>query len=257
MNAKKLAVILGICAMLATIANAQIVFQDDFENVPGVTWPDFSNDSDPIAQTGSYIQVIEQRSGISDSMVDVQVVSNAAPGSPDGSNNYLVIDRVSQAGIRAGFSQRVTEKTTIEFDYFVTADAQHGYGMTVVMQDTAGATWAGWGISSQFKTNGWYLGHPNGSANAFIINLPLNAWAHAKYEIDFDAGTYDISVNDQTYTGIAFDAAVTGLQQIYIGGEYNGSTSYIDNLVVSTVPEPATISILGLGIAGLITRRKK
>lgn len=258
MTNKMLILVALLAAVMCTgsVVADVVVFQDNFENVAGVTWPDFSNDADPVAQIGQYIEVQEQRTGLPDSIVDVQVCTNAGPGSPDGSSNYLVLDRVLYAGVRAKFSQRVTEKTTIEFDYYVTADASHTYGMGVNLLDNPNVSWANIVVNDYFKTNGWYVSYPNMAGNAFLVGLDLNAWNHVKYVIDFDTQTFDITVDDQTFTGLDFYAPATGLEQIFIGGEYYTSTSYIDNLIVTTVPEPATLLILTAGsVLGIRKRR--
>jgi hypothetical protein len=63
------------------------------------------------------------------------------------------------------------------------------------------------------------------------------------------------NTDDQVYTGtLNFPTLVVGNQ---VGLHIFGTTGRIDDFSATTVPEPATIAALGLGVAALLRRRRK
>ena len=75
-------------------------------------------------------------------------------------------------------------------------------------------------------------------------------------------GTYASSVDNgwisQSY-GLGLGASTTGrLAFRYVVADVANAGNYlgIDSLVVTAIPEPASVALLGLGIAGLIVRRR-
>jgi len=128
---------------------------------------------------------------------------------------------------------------------------------------------AGGTLDYGIRIGGW------SAATDILEKLPgLNTWTHIAYDggvatgapqgepVDFlitDTGTtvsitYTL-VSDplQTYT-ISGATSLPAMATNYIGFGGTGQVE-IDNLVVSQVPEPATMALLGLG--GLLLRRRK
>jgi len=108
----------------------------------------------------------------------------------------------------------------------------------------------------------------SGGQAVFSSGFDANQWYHALLEWDPSAGTLygrvtllsDGSlVGEQTATGLG---SITGIDRLAIsevGHTYaSGATAYgyIDNVVVSQTPEPATLSLLALGGLALIRRKR-
>ena len=77
-----------------------------------------------------------------------------------------------------------------------------------------------------------------------------------------DSGSFaDPATGTLTSLGTIVNSTYTNVTMTHMGAEWNGSTSanqtaLFDNFTVS-VPEPTSLSLLGLGAAGLLLRRRK
>lgn len=99
------------------------------------------------------------------------------------------------------------------------------------------------------STSGWYTFHHRFYDDAGTLAVDMSI---------FDAS--DALINDWTFTGLPAIAAVGGNRYGWFNfSEF--STLAIDNSELRTpdgaVPEPGTIALLGLGLAGLALRRNK
>jgi len=103
-----------------------------------------------------------------------------------------------------------------------------------------------------------------GSAGVTLIEIEnLNLAAHmATIELNLDSdiatGVYSLFSFD-SLTGDALDNAVlAGMLDLNYAGSHDVTLGLSGNTVQATVvPEPATMGLLGLGLAGLIARRRK
>jgi len=90
----------------------------------------------------------------------------------------------------------------------------------------------------QYQNNSWYF-----SYNSLVVNAVTPNWTAFTLNLDL--------------AGLATDAAHIDMINLnfFIGGYAPGELQ-IDNLVVqTTVPEPTSASLLGLGLAGLLASR--
>lgn len=98
--------------------------------------------------------------------------------------------------------------------------------------------------------------HPNGPA---VYNADISSMDGSQ-TVNQDSWSYDFSISYSGLTGPTSVGQITGGSfdltgtKNYLSGEYMGS---ITGGTVSPVPEPATLSILAVGLLGAARRRRK
>lgn len=122
-----------------------------------------------------------------------------------------------------------------------------------------------------FRSSGsMYLAQNDSGSNFNIADTGADTFVNINGVMDYGTGTYTLWVNDvqQEVSGsedIAFQNATAALTRgFYIRLQSNESpattTEYVqiqmDNIAVDVVPEPATLSLLGLGGLALLRRRR-
>ena len=108
------------------------------------------------------------------------------------------------------------------------------------------------------------LNDSNGSANYFTTDNE-----NAEFTFTYHGGNnYGMTLTDSSGNGYNLDTKVATsvtasemalINQIKIqnSGQGSGNNFYIDNLQIEVIPEPATLSIIGLcGVVGIFVRRK-
>jgi len=125
-------------------------------------------------------------------------------------------------------------------------------------QETFGQLVSGFAIGTSYTVN-WDQANfgyaPDGFVNDDFINLFIDG-------IFVGAGSLNILGNGWTSTGVDFSATSNAHQISFgVGDEAGRSYLSIDGISISattsTVPEPASIALLGLGLAGVGFSRKK
>jgi hypothetical protein len=125
----------------------------------------------------------------------------------------------------------------------------------------------GMGPAAGVVTNSFRL---NGDSSKLLsgINSQEHVWYSVTVDLSLAHKTYDVSITDGTNTGTATDVPfwynqVPALNDVTFrtadyGGQYPNDSGYIDNFSVQMVPvpEPASLSLLGLGGLLLIRRRR-
>jgi len=103
---------------------------------------------------------------------------------------------------------------------------------------------------SSWSTNGTQIGSSAASGHQ-ITAEPL-----ANFSLSWEAATGKLSVSvDGTQLIQVTDTSFTSFSTLYVKGN---TSQYLDNIVVSTVPEPSEIALLacGLGVLALAGRRR-
>lgn len=104
-----------------------------------------------------------------------------------------------------------------------------------------------WSFTPQITAYGgdWTLGGPGGSGNSLLIYVG---------DLNLYVGSISNSFGGE-FWGFTSDTPFTSVK--LVGGSGSNQQNYsLDNMVYSSVPEPATLSLLALGGLAMIRRRR-
>ncbi|MCC7350165.1 MAG: PEP-CTERM sorting domain-containing protein [Phycisphaerales bacterium] len=253
---------------LAPMANATYIIGPDSFDVPPYT-----NNANIVGQQGW--QGISANGG-----TGAQIIND---GTGSGRGTSLFIDNADGTSqvyraISAPNNTSTTQIMRVKYDIYGTLDDYYyatpwvmigdNFGTGYIAAFVEGMAYNGGGLASyKFRLNG------DGNNTISGISSKPNFWYSFTIDLSFADKTYDVSVTDGTYTGTAsnvpfwYDSVgypVPGLNDITFrttssAGNYANTSGYIDNFSVEmiAVPEPASLSLLGLGLGALVMRRRR
>ncbi|MCC7350432.1 MAG: PEP-CTERM sorting domain-containing protein [Phycisphaerales bacterium] len=235
---------------LSSFASAAVLFSDDFEGVGytngqtvNSTTPDVGQPWNPIAGSGS------------STIRDGTDVGFVAPAGSGGTFYASLGDRIAIMQDAAGITATTSVKVYTEFDFYVNSAAD--YGLELI-------TWSpsARGIDALIKSNGtlsYYTNLSNTFNPVANFSFTTNSWQHGSLVIDYATGAASLTVGSSTGNFTVADPGSISLKEFYFNANALQNNVYVDNIVVSTtpVPEPASLSLIGLGALGLLSRRRK
>ena len=237
------------CALAVGSAQATVVFFDDFDSQPlgalgtsvptGIQW---------YHQTANIPTVVDTYAQSGTQSLKVSRAGDPVPTTP------------STFGLSAGGTAVAGNELKFSFDILGA-----GYDSAQVWLNFGGGLMGGFVIQG----SGFYGFWNNGTAVASALKPTGTDWDKIEMLVHLtDAGggllggTYDawITKAGGTQTQIATAYALVpkgtdGIARIQFQEGY-GYTNYVDNVMIEVVPEPATLTMLGLGIFGLLRRKK-
>lgn len=258
---------LAILAMGSTPTRATLLFHDDFEagnvgEVPGTT-----------ALVGTW--TIQRNQSSAWQLFD-------APQGTAPNNNTTQFARAGRSSL-VGRSETLANLTDpdattsniveVAFDFYLSSDASP---LNIIGSSTTGALSAdrsfdmrlvGGASLAGTSVEGWQAGQlrlrvtNEGETTDFIANnaFTINAWHSLLLTANFATRSVDVSIDGmQVASGQSFIGLSDTLGAVYFAGFSVSSAdlAYIDNVRVSSVPEPAAVALMGLGGLLISVRRR-
>jgi hypothetical protein len=154
---------------------------------------------------------------------------------------------------------------TIEFKYYeldITSGGNNGTGGLNIIANEAPAVAGTLPVNSSTglsMSNGGF--HQTGFGNVPGISFTTDDWHDVRLDIDFIAKNYLLSLNGVAGPTLPFtDATATTIRHLWLSYSNQPAEYFIDDLRVTTVPEPTTLALVCLSLlgvaSGLVRRRK-
>ncbi len=206
-----------------------------------------------------------------------------AGGAPEGSQMAKLVDATgSQVGSTHSFTT-LNSYDDIVVDIMIAKANMNTWGgdagdAATVFINNPGAAWNG--AKFGFLNQGYIFAHDDSIAGSNhyryvdfnpvtpeVDTAPDNTFFRFVVTIHPTTAKYDLDVYDMNgykydtsaLQGMTVRGSITSFNQIKLMADDNGEAvleMYVDALTISQVPEPATIGLLGIGMLGLISKRK-
>lgn len=182
--------------------------------------------------------------------VDVAAgVSWSSTGGNPGGHIVIADDQTNWAYFRAPGS-------------YLATPAMYGGALQFDLRHTSSTTPAGYRVRVALQGAGFTLINES--------TIPTTSWQSYGFTLSETAGWRKFSNLNQNYstgaptpTAAEMQSVLGGMTGLFIAADYNDETvpprdvTYLDNVSLEVVPEPATMTVLGLGAAALLRRRRK
>lgn len=267
---KKLLIIASLAAVGS--ANAQVLLGDSFNSK--VVGSNIVGQGFEVDNTGTSATWVRDGSAATASVSNTQAVSG----------NSLFIDRTAatgatwfygdlNSGLPVAYSPSVTSFVynadfylasassnlgAIGWDIYTSGFARmarlmiRGDGAVVFSAPNTAGVLSSFSITNAIQRNTW-------------VNLQVNQVMNSATSSTFSFAVNGVAINNGTFGVLSYTltnaAGVTptdaDIQMTNFGATTVADDYYVDNYRVEAVPEPATMSALGLGLAAMLRRRKK
>lgn len=242
---------LMLIASSSTFA-ATIVYDNPIEgNAATAAYPDPSGDYDPAGFV--CFELAQER-----------IQATTTQVAPGGSTQSMGLSRTSNSAHASGsFSNasQATEKLVIfDADIYVDEAGNSGFGAGMnAYNNPTSANFNDQVFGLIFDSNSgnvlYYDGVNYQTAIAGVVSA--DTWYTVSVTADLDNQTYEVNFDGNLSGDLAFVSAQSTVQRIEFYAGDNNALFYADNILVQTVPEPASAAAVGLGIFGMLIHRRR